>query len=95
MFEAWSPAIVEPHKNVPDPLDLGQQRNAVYKGFAQPFIAHMNMEPLPKFQAILCLEKRKKCYQLSQPAFLQNKLSLDLATFTEYLFLFYGRFFIS
>lgn len=38
---------------------------------------------------------RKKCYQLSQPNFLQNNLSLDSMTFTEYLFLFDLNFFIS
>lgn len=38
---------------------------------------------------------RKKCYQLSQPAFLQKNLSLGSMTFTEYLFLFDLNFFIS
>ena len=55
MLEVWNPAIVEPHKNVPDPLDLGQQETVIYKGFAQPFLAHANMETLPKIQAILLI----------------------------------------
>lgn len=87
MLEVWSPAIVEPHKNVSDSLDLGQQKIAVYKGFAQAFLAHTNMETLPKIQTILLtgsLEKRKKIYyQSSLPALLQNNLLLNSATFTK------------
>lgn len=69
MLEAWSPAIVESHKNIPNPLNHGQKGAAIYKGFAQPFISHTNIKPSSKFQAILLIgnleKKRKKCYVIT------------------------------
>ena len=67
-----------------------KKKNAIYKGFVQPFIAHSNIEPLPKFQGILLLrslEKREKISYYNEP-FYKITFFLDSATFIEDLFLF-------